>query len=385
MAQEDAQERTERPTPKRLREAREKGQVPRSRELGTLFLLLAGAGGLLLTGPHLAGGMEALLVRGLRLEAADVLDPAAPVRLLARAVTEAALALAPLLALLVAAAVAAPLVLGGWVFSTETLMPKWERIDPVRGLRRVFSLRGLIELVKALAKFAVIATVAVVLLWRLGPALLGLGQQEAGQAVADAAALLAWAFLGLAASTLLIAAVDVPFQLWDHTRQLRMTRQEVRDELKETEGKPEVRARQRERQREIARRRMMAEVPKADVVVTNPTHFAVALRYRPERMRAPQVVAKGTDLVAAQIRGVAARAGVPQFEAPPLARALYYSTEVGQEIPAALYVAVAQVLAWVYQVDAARREGREAPARPQGLEVPDELTRPGAARAARRH
>jgi flagellar biosynthesis protein FlhB len=185
-----------------------------------------------------------------------------------------------------------------------------------------------------------------------------------------------WTFLMLAASLILVALVDVPFQLWNHQKQLRMTKQEIKDEFKETEGKPEVKSKIRQTQMEISRRRMMAEVPKADVVVTNPTHYAVALRYDQKGMGAPRVVAKGADLVAAEIRELARKAGVPLFAAPPLARALYYSTRLDQEIPAGLYVAVAQVLAYVYQLRNARRQGRATrPLPPQDLPVPDELLR----------
>jgi flagellar biosynthetic protein FlhB len=169
--------------------------------------------------------------------------------------------------------------------------------------------------------------------------------------------------------------VDVPFQIWHHARQLRMTRQEIRDEVKETEGRPEVKGRIRNLQREIARRRMMEEVPKADVVVTNPTHFAVALRYEPLRSNAPRLVAKGADLMAGRIRMVATANEVPVVEAPPLARALYHSTKIGQEIPASLYLAVAQVLAYVYQLHAACKNGGPRPPPPADLSVPPELAR----------
>jgi flagellar biosynthetic protein FlhB len=186
---------------------------------------------------------------------------------------------------------------------------------------------------------------------------------------------LAWSFLGLAAILVVIAAIDVPFQLWEHARQLRMTRQELKDELKETEGQPEVRGRIRQVQREMARRRMMEEVPKADVVVTNPTHYAVALRYEQGGAGAPTVVAKGADLVAFHIREIATRHKVPLFSAPPLARALYFSTRLGQEIPAGLYVAVARVLAYVYRLR--RPEPGLRPTRPTELPVPDELLQRG--------
>lgn len=372
MAQDDSQERTEQPTPKRLREAREKGQIPRSRELNTMAMMLAAAAAMLLTGPALFARLGALLTEGLSVRRADAFDVKALTGHAVALAGEALQSLVPLMVILVVVALIAPLALGGWTFSPQTLAPKLERISPLKGLKRVFSARGLVEMFKALAKFGVIASVAVGLLWNLEDDFIGLAQEPLRQAIAHMGTLLAWSFLLLAAATVVIAAIDVPFQLWYHSRQLRMTRQEVRDELKETEGRPEVRSKIRNLQREVAQRRMMAEVPKADVVVTNPTHFAVALRYDQARMRAPKVVAKGRDLIAAQIRSIALESGVQIMPAPPLARALYHTTELDAEVPAELYVAVAQVLAYVYQVRIIRRDGGKAPPPPGDLPVPEE-------------
>ncbi|GAB4356676.1 MAG: flagellar biosynthesis protein FlhB [Gammaproteobacteria bacterium] len=373
MAQEESgQERTEQPTPKRLKEAREKGQIPRSRELNTMLLLVVSAGSLLLMGPRMVDELGRFLTRGLTVERATIFDGTAVLRIPAALFDEALELLVPFFVLMVAFAIIAPLALGGWTFSPESLAPKLERISPLKGLKRVFSARGLVEMLKALAKFAVIASVAVGLLWNLADDFLGLSNEPLSQAFGHLGSLLGWSFLLLAAATVLIAGIDVPFQLWYHQKQLRMTLQEVKDELKETEGRPEVRGKVRSLQREIAQRRMMAEVPKADVVVTNPTHFAVALRYDQETMRAPRVVAKGQDLIAHQIRSIALESGVQIMEAPPLARALYHTTELDQEIPAELYVAVAQVLAYVFQLRAVRAEGGEPPAPPTDLPVPDE-------------
>ena len=254
----------------------------------------------------------------------------------------------------------------------KALALKPERLNPAKGLARVFSLNGLAELAKALAKFTVLALTAGLLLWRDMGSILSLGGQGLAPALSGAASLLLNSFLVLCGALVSIAALDVPYQYWRHHQQLRMNRQDLREELKETEGKPEVKSRQRALQREVARRRMMQEVPRADVVVTNPTHFAVALRYRPETMAAPRVVAKGADLVAQRIRGLAAEHGVPLLSAPPLARALYHGTRLGQEIPAGLYQAVAQVLAYVYALRRQRREGGADPVPPTDLPVPDE-------------
>lgn len=367
---ESAQERTEQPTPKRLREAREKGQVARSRELATFLVMTAGAAALLASGAPMARRLAGVFHSALQPGRERLFDPQAMLEVLAGAVQEGLLALAPLFIVVAAAAVLAPLALGGWVFSTQALAFKWEKLDPIKGLKRIFSSRGLMELIKALAKFGLICAVAAWLGWTQLERMWGLGGAALAPALAEAARLVGGSLLWLSLALAAIAAVDVPFQLWNHARQLRMTRQEVRDEFKETEGRPEVKSRLRDLQRALAQRRMMAEVPKADVVVTNPQHYAVALRYQPERGGAPRVVAKGVDRVAARIRAVAAAHGVPQVAAAPLARALYHATELEQEIPAGLYVAVAQVLAYVYGL----RAGQDAPP-PTDLPIPEAYRR----------
>ena len=374
MAENDsAQEKTEEATPKRLREAREKGQVPRSRELNTMALLMASAGALIGFGPMMLEDMITLFESGLTVTRTEIFDVTAMARLFTNGILQGFVVSAPLLIVGFAVSLLAPIALGGWSFSPESIAPKLEKLDPIKGLKRVFGWQGLMELVKALAKFVVVATVAALLLWGLAEEILTLGEEPVQQGLAHASRIVGWAFLSMSAVMILIAAIDVPFQLWNHARQLRMTHQEVKDEFKETEGRPEVKSRVRQLQREMAQRRMMEEVPKADVIVTNPTHFAVALKYG-RRMNAPRVVAKGADLVAKNIRNVAGEHGVPLFEAPPLARALYYSTEIDQEIPGGLYVAVAQVLAYVYQLKNVSRGGAE-PEPPSDLPVPDEFRR----------
>ena len=375
MAEEQAQERTEEPTPKRLREAREKGQVPRSRELNTTLVLLTGAFAFFFSGPFMLSRLEALVIEGFSIDRATIFDTQTLPAVLFSALGDALLLLAPLLAFLLLAAVLGPLSLGGWAFSAEAVKPKLDKLDPIKGLGRIFSLKGLMELVKTLAKFVVVTAAAALVLWMSEGELLQLGGQSLGTALEHTAQMLLWGFFVLTGVLVLIAAVDVPFQLWEHHRQLRMTRQEVKDELKETEGNPEMRARVRQIQREMAQQRMMAEVPKADVVITNPTHFAVALKYDQHRSAAPRVVARGADLVAKEIRSIALQANVPVFEAPPLARALYWNTRLGQEIPAELYLAVAQVLAYIYQLREFRRGGAY-PQPPTHLEVPPEMQRP---------
>ncbi len=357
MARSDAsQERTEQATPKRLREAREKGQVPRSRELNTMTVLLAAAGGMLVLGPRMAEGFYQFMRGGLTLNRNMVTDSAMLYPALEEAIRQGLWLMAPLLMVMVVAAIVASIALGGVAFSAKAMAFRWDRLDPLTGLGRVFSLSGLMEVVKALAKFLIVATVAIIVLWRDAPVFLGLGSESLAPALMQAGSLMGWGFLFMSAALVLVAAADVPFQLWQYAKNLRMTRQEIRDELKETEGQPEVKGRQRRLQREIAQRRMMEEVPHADVVVTNPTHYAVALRYNESTNGAPRVVAKGADQVAQRIRELAEKNHVVMYSAPPLARALYVHTRLGEEIPAALYVAVAQLLAYVYQLKAGTTE-----------------------------
>jgi flagellar biosynthetic protein FlhB len=350
VAEENDQEKTEQPTPRRLQDARDKGQVARSRELGTAAVMVAGSALLLLGGAPLASGMGQLLKSGLALDRSALTDPAEMAPALGHAVVQSLLVVAPLLLAVIAASVIAPLALGGWIFSAQALAPKLDRLNPLSGLGRIFGVQGLSELVKALLKLLVVGAIAGVAGWWLLQDMLALGSMSAAAGIARAAWLLALALLLMSAGLIVVAAVDAPFQWWQHHRQLKMTREEVRQEFKETDGSPEVKSRVRELQRQHSRRRMMQDVPRADVVVANPTHYAVALKYDARRMRAPRVLAKGRDLVALEIRRLAEASRVPVFEAPPLARVLYGSTEVGREIPAGLYLAVAQVLSYVYQL-----------------------------------
>ncbi|HFD80867.1 MAG TPA: flagellar type III secretion system protein FlhB [Gammaproteobacteria bacterium] len=368
----DGQEKTEQATPKRLEEARRKGQVPRSRELTTMAMLLAAAVSLSLMGGKMITEMGAVMRLGLDVERSRLFDPAAVLEIAGHALIQALQLMVPFLIVMLLVAVAAPIALGGWSFSTEALGFKFDKLNPLSGLKKIFALRGTVELLKALAKFLLIGTVGGLLLWHFLPQLMGLGREEVHAGLAHVGNILSTSFIWLSASLVVIAAIDVPFQLWEHAKNLKMTRQEVRDENKNIEGKPEVKARVRSLQREIAQRRMMSEVPKADVVITNPTHYAVALRYDADNMAAPIVVAKGVELVASQIRTIAQANDVPLFEAPPLARALYYSTEIEQPVPAGLYLAVAQILAYVFQLRASARGG-VVPERPQDVPVPDEF------------
>jgi flagellar biosynthetic protein FlhB len=269
-------------------------------------------------------------------------------------------------------AIFTPMAIGGWSFSTGALAFKADRISPLAGFKRMFSSKGLMELIKAIAKFLVVSSVAVVFLWSKAEQFLGLGAQPLMLALQNGAWLLGQSFLVVSSTLILIAAIDVPFQLWDHSQKLKMTLQEVRDEMKDTEGKPEVKSKVRQLQQEMAQRRMMESVPDADVIITNPTHYAVALKYDHDNMSAPLVLAMGKDLIALKIREIAAFHSIEIFEAPPLARALYANCKLDQEIPGHLYFAVAQILAFVFQLHIAREQGSEIPDRPDPYMPTDE-------------
>jgi len=361
---ENDQERTERPTAKRLEKAREEGQVPRSAELNAAAVLLVTAAGLHFLGGSIGAALFDIMKSALSISPAEAVDPGLALPAASAQMLHALMACAPVLGLTMVAALVAPLTLGGWNLSFGALAPDFTRLDPIAGFGRFFSTRGAVELGKAFGKFLIVATVAVIVLRKQSPHLLALGAAPLPVAIAQAANLASDALLAVSGGLVIIAAIDVPWQLWQYSDKLKMTRDEIRQEFKESEGAPEVRSRIRRTQREYARRRMMHEVPKADVVVVNPTHFAVALRYDESRMRAPLVVAKGTDLVAARIREIATEHSVPIFEAPPLARALHHNVEIGGEIPATLYVAVAQVLTYIYQLKSARTSGARPPEPP---------------------
>ncbi len=343
-------ERTEEPSPRRLQEARERGQVPRSRELTTFAAMIGGSVALIATSSGFAGKMAALMRRFMTIDVQLLETPQSMLSSLGEAVTIALWALLPIFAALIVLVVLAGVAIGGWNFSPVALAPDFTRMSPLEGLKRLFGMRGLSELGKALLKFLVVGGVAAGIVAWLFPQVLALGRMAPSTAIGRGAGLMSVAFVWLCASLGLVAIVDVPLQVFQFKRALRMTRQELRDEAKESDGRPETKQRIRQIQQTIARRRMMHKVPTADVVIVNPTHFAVALRYDPRSMRAPRVLAKGADLVAQNIRRIAEEHRVPIFDSPKLARALYRSADLDQEIPAGLYLAVAQVLSYIFRI-----------------------------------
>jgi flagellar biosynthetic protein FlhB len=362
--QDQQQERTEQPTAKRLQEARQRGQVPRSRELNMAAILIAAAIILFAARPQLSNDATRLLTDALTIPPEMLHDPKSIVGAFGSTGLAALEAFAPLLGGLLVATILGGVAIGGWAPSAHPLKPDLNKLNPISGIKRVFGLRGLVEVGKSLGKAFIVGGVGIGYMAFSSNGLFRLSVAPLDLALADATTLIATTFLLCSLSLILIALVDVPYQIWQHHKQLRMTLQEVKDELKETDGRPEVKARIRQMQQEAAGKRMLENVPLADVVITNPTHFAVALRYADGEMTAPIVLAKGVDQVAARIRSIAADNTVPLFEAPYLARALYWTTEIGAEIPAQLYLAVAQVLTYIFGLRAARAHGTSWPERP---------------------
>ncbi|EKG2483786.1 flagellar biosynthesis protein FlhB [Vibrio vulnificus] len=374
MAESDGQERTEEATPRRLQQAREKGQVARSKELASVSVLVIGAVSLMWFGESLARALFKAMGRLFSLSREEIFDPSKLFDIASGALSALLLPLLLILfALFVAAAIGSAGV-GGISFSVEAATPKLSKMNPLSGIKRMFGLQSWVELIKSILKVALVTGVAIYLIQASQEDLIQLSLDVYPQNIFHALDILLNFVLLISCSLLIVVAIDIPFQIWQHADQLKMTKQEVKDEYKDTEGKPEVKGRIRMLQREAAQRRMMADVPTADVIVTNPEHFSVALRYKQKSDRAPVVVAKGTDHMAMKIREVAREHDISIVPAPPLARALYYSTELEQQIPDGLFTAVAQILAYVFQLKQYRKRGGHRPKlKDYDLPIPPDL------------
>ncbi|MCW8932543.1 MAG: flagellar biosynthesis protein FlhB [Gammaproteobacteria bacterium] len=346
----DGQEKSEDPTSKKKSEARKKGQVVRSQELTTFFMLLASILGIMFFGSGMIEAITDIMKNNFSVERNTLFDTEQLFIHFKSELSSMLFAVLPLFILMIITAILASSLLGGFNFSSEAIRPKLTKLNPKKGLKKIFGTKGVIELVKSILKIGLMGSIAVFFLWKANNEIYGLSEEPFPGAFIHAMELITWQFLLVALAMIIVAMIDVPYQLWSNQRQLKMTKQEVKDESKNTDGNPEVKGRIRQKQQEIAMQRMMGDVPKADVIITNPTHYAVALQYDPEGAGAPIMLAKGVDLVALQIRNVAQANEVPIMEIPPLSRAIYHSVEIGQEIPAGLYVAVAQVLAYIFQL-----------------------------------
>ncbi|MBE3668213.1 flagellar biosynthesis protein FlhB [Vibrio navarrensis] len=361
MAESDGQERTEDATPRRLQQAREKGQVARSKELASASVLIVGAVALMWFGEPLARALFKIMGRLFDLTREEIFDTGKLLDIAGGAITALLVPLLLILITLFIAAVTGAAGVGGISFSAEAAMPKLSKMNPLSGLKRMVGLQSWVELIKSILKVGLVTGVAIYLIQASQADLIQLSMDVYPQNIFHSLDILLNFILLISCSLLIVVAIDIPFQIWQHADQLKMTKQEVKDEYKDTEGKPEVKGRIRMLQREAAQRRMMADVPTADVIVTNPEHFSVALRYKQGTDRAPVVVAKGSDHMAMKIREVAREHDIYIVPAPPLARALYYTTELEQEIPEGLFTAVAQILAYVFQLKQYRRRGGHRP------------------------
>ncbi|MGH1472214.1 MAG: flagellar biosynthesis protein FlhB [Cellvibrionaceae bacterium] len=368
-----SQEKTEEATPKRLEKAREEGQIPRSKELTTTALLLGGTIGLLIFGQGMVDVLMKIMSYTFTIERDAIFDVNIMIVKLTRAFGEAVWSLFPLFGLLLVASILGPIALGGWLLSAKSMAPKASRMNPIAGLKRMFSVKSLMELAKALAKVLVILSVAVGFLMLKQSEMLALSSEGTRPAIFHSIEMSVWAAIIFSAVTIVIALIDVPFQIWDHAKKLKMSRQDIKDEMKDSEGKPEVKGRVRQLQREMANRRMMGNVPDADVIITNPTHYAVALKYDLDNMDTPVLIAKGVDHVALKIREIASAHKIEIIESPQLARSIYHTTDIDTQIPSGLYVAVAQVLAYVFQLRNYRKGQGDRPVYPRRLKVPPDL------------
>lgn len=373
MAEESDLEKTEPASPRKLQQAREEGDVPRSRELATCTLLLSAGAALWFTGGNIIRQINALLASGLAFDREMAFDMNLLITHTAPRIVDLLIACAPAALVLMVVALATPMLIGGWLVSAKALQPKFSRMNPIKGLGNMVSKRAGVELLKAVGKAVLVGWIAWMVIRFELDAVMALSVEPLKSGTEHLGQLMLVSFLFIASGLILIAAIDAPYQMWAHAKKLMMSRQDVKQEAKETDGNPEIKAKIRQQQREIARRRMMSEVPTADVVVTNPTHYAVALKYAENGMRAPKVVAKGADEVAAKIREIAAENNVVLLEAPPLARALYRHTDLGDEIPEGLYIAVAEVLAYVFQLRAYGKHGGTRPVEPHDLDVPPQM------------
>ena len=374
MAEESGGEKTEQPTAKKLQDAAKKGQIARSKDLGTAVVLIASAASLLIFGKMLAIAVLNIGQRLMRLDQKDIFEPNSMFTAWGEAGRELAAPLAGIFFFILIAAFIGNTLLGGFNFSWEAAGPKASKMDPLKGFKRMFGLQALVELGKSILKVAVVMGVAYLLLNIYFMDIMALSLMSEPNNIESALYFLGWLFLGLCASVSIIAVVDAPYQMWNHTKQLKMSLQEIKDEHKNSEGSPETKGRIRRTQMQMSMKRMMQQVPTADVIVTNPTHYAVALKYDQGKFRAPAVVAKGVDEVAMHIRKIANEHKIPVLESPALARSIYYTTKLDHPIPEQLFAAVAQILAYVYQLKMYRKgKGSRPKSLAKELPIPEDF------------
>ncbi|GLS89452.1 flagellar biosynthesis protein FlhB [Psychromonas marina] len=368
---ENGTERSEEATPDKIRKSKEKGQVARSKELATASVLISAAFALLVFGDRLAYELSVMMKYSFTFERSVLFSPEYLWIHLTTSFKGLAMPMFIILFMLFVISILGSSLLGGMIFSTKSMMPKWSRLSPKAGLKRMLGMQAWVELLKSILKVLVVIGVAWTILAMTFEQILNLSMTPLPGSVFEALDMITWMFILLCCSLLVIVAVDVPYQIHKHSQELKMTKQEVKDEYRNSEGKPEVKQRIRQLQYEASQRKMMGDVPDADVIVTNPTHYSVAIKYEQDGERAPYIVAKGVDFMALKIREVAREYEIPVMEAPPLCRAIYHTTEIGDEVPEELFIAIAQVLAYIYQLDQFRKgkSGRPKPL-PNDLKIP---------------
>ena len=349
--QDSSEERSEEPTAKRLEKAQEDGQVARSQELSVAAMMIGVACFMYLFGGYLIMQLSEIFVAGFTFDRKAIFsDNLLPVAFGTHAL-ESMLVVVPIFILAVIIALASAGMLGGYIFSLKSLAPKASKINPLNGFKRMFGTKALIDLSKALAKFSLVGLTLYLVVSESFDTIVGLGFMNFRPAMAEAGQMVAAGTVLVTLTLIVAAGIDVPYQIYEFNKKMKMTKQEVKDEFKDTEGRPEVKAQIRRKQREMAMGQMMEAVADADVIIVNPEHFAVALSYDPSSNGAPVVVAKGADFMAQGIRERAAKSGVPLFSSPTLARALYFTTDINQSVPESLYYAVAQVIAYVFSLN----------------------------------
>ena len=367
-------EKSQEPTQKRLDSAREDGNIARSKELNTTAILLGGTAAVIAFGGILASGLARIMEYNFTLDRAAYFDTAAMLEQLGDSVMTGFTSLLPVFAVLLLLAFLAPIALGGWNFSLKSIAPKASRMSPLAGIGRMFGPNAIIELFKAIAKVVVVASLALLVLYINTGAILSIQHESVLPAISESVGLIGWSVLWMSCAMILISMVDIPIQIFQHAQKLKMTMQQVKDEMKDTEGRPEVKQRIRQLQYQMSQNRMMGDVPEADVIITNPEHYAVALRYDQSKEDAPIMLAKGADFVAQKIREIAQEHDIPIVSSPALARAIFFNTKVGEEIPGGLYIAVAQVLAYLHQLKQfAKGRVKKRPILRSDVAIPDEL------------
>ena len=353
--QDESQEKTEEPTARRLSKAREEGQIARSTEITIAASVISVAIYIYLFGSSLLGNVANIFAQGLVFDSLAVLEPQVAAGRLADAMIEALFSILPILILTGVVVLACSGLIGGYNFSWKSLQPKASKFNPIAGFKRMFGMQALVNLGKSIAKFLLVGGVTYFLIDASITEFAEISLMALEPGLTVSASILTTAFLVASSTLIIIALIDAPYQVYQHNQKMKMSLREVKDERKDTEGSPEVKQRIRQKQREVSAARMLEAIAEADVVITNPEHFAVALAYDPSSEDPPKVVAKGTDVMAERIRERAGEEGVPLFQSPVLARALFFTTEIEAFIPEPLFEAVAQVIAYIFNINSINR------------------------------